>query len=67
MNYTRHIAGELIQGVQRCVVCGFILSDYRNTLTSTPHIPLKGWSEGAVYVKGNITQIAQPEFYQDCK
>mgnify|MGYP001617314729 FL=1 len=43
-----HHAGTMThEGVQRCVRCGEILTDYRNSqvLDGTP--PMRGWASGA--------------------
>ncbi len=52
-----HIAGPMLEGVQRCVRCNAILIDYRNTaIAVAPRgVPvLRGWADGAyVYQEGN--------------
>lgn len=51
--YTKHILGEFYEGIQRCILCGEIIHDYRNVLYSpnedgTPIIE-KGWVSGEFY------------------
>ncbi len=44
---TIHIAGPLeADGVQRCTRCGYILTDYRDSMVPTGQGPLRGWPEG---------------------
>lgn len=72
MSVIRHIAGELTDGVQRCVVCGYIISDYRGAVHAissdgTQWQP-KGFREGEVFVKGNFTSISPIEDdFKDCE
>ncbi len=42
-----HVAGPLVAGVQECVRCGAILTDYRHARTPTGGPALRGWPEGA--------------------
>lgn len=53
MRYIKHISGEMTDGVQKCVVCGHILSDYRGTMVPAGTPPLRGWNPGPVYVNDN--------------
>lgn len=66
--WIRHIAGELIEGVQLCVICGAVLIDYRNSsfLGSDGSIPL-GWAKGAVFINGGNSMKAEPDYFIDCK
>jgi hypothetical protein len=41
-----HEAGRLIESVQRCARCGYILTDYRNTMVPDGTPPLYGWAVG---------------------
>lgn len=43
---TAHKAGPLTDGVQKCVLCGRVMTDYRGAMTDSPR-PLRGWAEGA--------------------
>lgn len=58
--WTKHISGALTNGMQHCVLCGKVLSDYRNTATIQSSTPLRGWPEGAVYVYSNISTTLEP-------
>jgi hypothetical protein len=43
-----HEAGPLDEtGVQRCVRCDFVLTDYRGAMVPEGSGPLYGWAEGA--------------------
>jgi hypothetical protein len=59
--YTRHTAGALIEGVQRCVVCGLILTDHRNAAWIEAEGPPGCWAEGPVYNRGNWWLASAPE------
>jgi len=59
--YTRHTAGALLAGVQRCVVCGLILTDHRNVMYVEADGPPGCWAEGPVYVRGNFWVASEPE------
>lgn len=55
LNYTKHIVGELVGGIQRCVICGLVITDYRNAMVPDDTPPLRGFPEGPVYVRANET------------
>ena len=72
--YTHHVVSKIDEtAVQRCVICGSVICDYRNTAvvfssdgTNTP----LGYPAGAVYMsEGNpvITQTNEPDDYVSCK
>jgi hypothetical protein len=42
-----HEASALVDGVQRCVRCGVILTDYREAMVLESDRPLRGWPAGA--------------------
>ncbi len=42
-----HIAGRVVDWVQRCSRCGDVLTDYRNTMVPDDQPPLTGWAVGA--------------------
>jgi hypothetical protein len=43
-----HKAGPLdSDGVQRCIRCGYILTDYRNSMVPEGTPPLRGFADGA--------------------
>lgn len=54
MKYIKHIAGVLKDSVQRCIICGDVITDYRNTMVcQNPDgtVPaLNGFPEGDVYL-----------------
>jgi hypothetical protein len=53
-----HIAGPMSKyGVQRCLRCGEVLTDYRNALVVEGTLPLSGWPRGPVFVTGNATTL----------
>jgi hypothetical protein len=61
--FTQHTAGALIEGVQRCVVCGLILIDYRGAyfLEGGDGIAKpSGWPMGPVSVRGNFSMAGTP-------
>lgn len=66
--YTRHVAGELVNNMQHCVVCGMVLTDYRNAAYFGDGPPPKGWAPGEVYVRGNFYMSTPPldEPIKDC-
>lgn len=47
---TKHVVGELIGGIQRCLICGYIISDYRNAIYPEGTPKPTGFPSGAVYV-----------------
>ncbi len=59
-----HEAGKMVDGVQSCVRCGEIITDYRNTQTPGGGHGLQGFPMGIVYVSGNATTVTPP---RDCK
>jgi hypothetical protein len=67
--YIRHISGVLLNNVQRCVVCGLILTDHRNVRYLAGGKEPSGWSAGPVYVRGNFWVATEPENepIEDCK
>ena len=42
-----HIAGSMAGLVQRCALCGEVLSDYRNSMIPEGDQPPRGWAIGA--------------------
>lgn len=57
---TVHQAGPMVDGLQKCCQCGYILSDYRNSFSPDPdYIPL-GWEHGKyVLVEGNCSAVSE--------
>jgi hypothetical protein len=68
--YVRHIVGEMTEeGIQGCVICGEIITDYRGAMVPEGTPPLRGFDAGDIYVlKGNptITQTGEPERFILC-
>lgn len=66
MTVTKHYVEPLKDGIQKCTLCGEIISDYRNVLwDSTDGTPPKGFAEGNVFISyGNPTiyYTDTPEF-----
>jgi len=42
-----HKAGVLVDQIQRCIRCGYVLSDYRNAMIPVGDPPLVGFAVGA--------------------
>lgn len=70
----RHVAGELLDGVQHCIVCGMMIVDYRDALFfPPPKEPLKGFDPGDVFTSelGLITHftnvLPDGRTAEDCK
>lgn len=66
--FVQHTAGPYTAGLQYCVVCGCVLTDYRNAVSCDGTVP-NGWPEGHVYVSGNFytTQLIESEPRTTCK
>lgn len=61
--FYRHTVLSMEGLVQKCIICGETISDYRNTMAPEGTPPPQGFAAGIVYVSdGNpvITQIADP-------
>jgi hypothetical protein len=41
-----HVAGPLVEWVQRCSRCGYVLNDYRNSMIPEGDPPPRGWAVG---------------------
>ncbi len=70
--YIRHIVTEMDESmVQKCVLCGETISDYRNAMWPLEQGPPKGFGTGPVYVKKGTptitTTILQPaDAFESC-
>lgn len=42
-----HEAGPLVDGIQECVRCGYVLTDYRHAMVPEGDPVPTGWAEGA--------------------
>lgn len=73
MIYTKHILGAFAEGVQRCIVCGEIIHDYRGVMYETQEAAdsEKGWMEGEFWISdGNpqmLTSIEPEEEIKNCQ
>jgi hypothetical protein len=68
MELTKHIVAEMDESmVQRCIIFGEVISDYRNCSYLLDQGPPKGYSAGAVYVSNTknpqifLTEAAMSE------
>ena len=52
-NYVIHLAGELIDLVQRCVRCGIVISDYRHAAWPPGQDAPTGFAPGPVTVSAS--------------
>lgn len=67
MNTVKHIAGEMIEGVQYCLICGQVLCDYRGAVSPEKGWVPQGWPDGFIYVRGNMTSTSPlSEIVEDC-
>ncbi len=55
--FIKHIVANMDGSmVQRCLICGEIISDYRNAMWPSGQSPPSGWGSGPVYIlAGNPT------------
>lgn len=66
--YIKHEVVEMDENmIQRCVVCGCIISDYRNCAWPSDQSPPSGFVAGSVYVSGGITTLSEPDDFESCK
>ena len=50
MKYIKHIVAEMDESlIQRCLICGEVISDYRNTMAPVGTV-ISGFPQGPVYV-----------------
>lgn len=63
---SNHTAGSLDERVQRCVVCGMILVDYRRTVIFGEDKTESGFAEGPVNIIGNMTSAGYDSSLPDC-
>ena len=54
-----HQAGPLERGVQRCLRCGELISDYRDTMVPEGDPPPRGWAIGAFVQVEQVTSFAR--------
>lgn len=59
--YVQHIVSAMEDWVQRCLICGEIISDYRNSAWPVGDPPPRGWQPGPICVsKGTNPTIYMP-------
>lgn len=62
MRAIQHLVSNLsLDGVQPCLRCGEVLTDYRNTMVPVETPALGGFPPGPVYRLGNMTTVIEPE------
>ncbi len=70
LTYKRHVVTDMDETqVQRCVLCGQVISDYRGAMVPDGMQMPKGFASGDVYVReGNprMTQTDAPESFINC-
>lgn len=58
MQYTRHIVADMDETmVQRCLICGEVISDYRTCMYEINAGVPKGWAAGELFVRGGNPRI----------
>lgn len=64
-----HVAGDYIEGVQRCERCKVILTDHRGAMVPTGSGPLGCWEPGAhvEVITGNPKYSGLTEEPADCR
>lgn len=66
--YIKHTVGEMDEDmVQRCVICGEIISDYRNAMVPAGQKLPKGFEPGIIYVSIPVSigkGLTRTEFFQ---
>lgn len=73
MHFTKHIVADMDDSmIQRCLICGTVISDYQNTFYPKDQEPTKGFPAGEIYVSGGTPKISTVEPPQnvtisDCK
>lgn len=57
--FVQHVAGEMAEGLQHCILCGSVLIDYRDSYFIDGGM-VRGWPEGPVCVNGNFSMAGTP-------
>jgi hypothetical protein len=71
--YKKHIVSEMDETmIQRCIMCGEVISDYSHTAWPAGQSPPKGWAAGVVYVMPGCptimtTEIPENADFDNCK
>ncbi len=59
--YIEHQAGEFVDGLQVCILCGKVITDYTGDWVSDkPLSPLLGFPVGKVWIHGSTTTTDRP-------
>jgi hypothetical protein len=65
--YVEHHVNDMDETLlQRCVLCGEIITDYRNIMYRVEDGPPAGFRAGPVYVSPGITTLSEPDVYEHC-
>jgi len=74
MKYIKHLVVEMDESmVQRCLICGSTISDYRNTMWPSGQNPPTGYPAGEVFVSFgtnptiSCTELGEGETSENCK
>jgi hypothetical protein len=70
-HYVKHVVGELNGNVQRCVICGEIINDYRNAMWPVGQPAPTGFAPGDLYItNGNpkmyVSSIDEYDTSENC-
>lgn len=71
MKIVRHIVSEMKDNIQRCIVCGEIIFDYRNVSYPTAQGRPWGFPAGELFIQGKnptayLSQLPAGETAEDC-
>jgi len=72
-HFIRHVIGELTDNIQRCVICGEVVNDYRGAMWPAGQEAPTGFPKGDIYVsaQGNpkmfCSDISEYDTYINCK
>jgi hypothetical protein len=50
-HFTKHVVGKMDGMIQRCIICGEIISDYTNAMWPDDQSPPKGFAAGEIYIR----------------
>jgi len=64
---TRHVVTEMDETmIQRCVICGKVISDYSNSAWPEGQQLPKGFEAGEIFTDGFCTTTLRPTDFIDC-
>ncbi len=52
LTYIEHFAGEFVDGLQVCAMCGAVITDYTGNWVSSDGVKPKGFPHGPIYTTG---------------